>query len=240
MPNTTRSDILNQVYEYLPTANVSSHDTLIDNLIDLAAEEISYAHNFRYLASSTPVEATLVADAYYLDESDFSFSNLKEPLHVMWLNSTTGEHREIRWKPQQTFHRDHPYRDYSSISTGKPKWYTRVGTRWFFNVPADESITVRVWYQQTHGNFSSDATSHSFVPDNTGFQAIVASVLEELHDALPGMEMSPKAIAAINKKGYWIQKLIDADMKRANEDVEMLENVHGDKSADITDPYAWV
>jgi len=240
MANKTRADILAQIYEYVPQANVSSHNTLIDNLVDLAAEEISYRHNFRYFAISTPVTHDLLEGEYYVDESDFSFTNLKEIRFMQWIISSDGSHGRIKWKPAERFLMDHPFVDYSNHTTGKPEYYTKIGTRYYFNRPADETITVRIWYQKTHGNFTDDTTSHSFEPDNLGFQAIVATVLAELHDALPGMEISLKAEQAIQKKEYWISKLIEADMKKADEEIIMLGNTDRDTSEGEISPYSWV
>jgi len=104
----------------------------------------------------------------------------------------------------------------------KPTYYTQVGSRLYFNCPADETITIRVWYQGKHGNFDSDSDSHRFEPDNIGFQAIVAATLAELHEALPAMDISPKAALAIQKKEYWINKLIEIDLMSQ------------------TQPYSWV
>ena len=85
MTNKTRSDILAQVYEYIPQANVTSHNTLTDNLCDLAVEEISLRHNFRVLSASTHKEHAVSAGEYYVDESDFTFTNFKEIRLLMWL-----------------------------------------------------------------------------------------------------------------------------------------------------------
>jgi len=40
MANKTRTNIISQVHEYVPNSSVTSHNTLVDNLIDLAAELI--------------------------------------------------------------------------------------------------------------------------------------------------------------------------------------------------------
>jgi len=77
MSNKTRSQIKAQIYEYLPNINNSAHTTLLENLIDLAAEEISYRHNFRYLALTTPAEHDIVEGEYYVEESDFGFGGIQ-------------------------------------------------------------------------------------------------------------------------------------------------------------------
>ena len=240
MTNKTRSDILAQVYEYIPQANVTSHNTLTDNLCDLAVEEISLRHNFRVLSASTHKEHAVSAGEYYVDESDFTFTNFKEIRLLMWLKSTTGEYGILKWKPQGSFQKDHPYLDYSGATRGKPTFYTRIGTRYFFNCPFDEGVTARAWYQQVHGNFADDDTSHSFESDDLGFQAIVACVLSELHEALPGLQLSQKAQMAISKKEYWINKLIESDIIKSNEEIEMLENVDRETSEGDISPYSWV
>lgn len=240
MANRTRSDIIAQLKEYIPTINVSSHDTMIDNLIDLAAEDISYRHNFRSLMATTPKTHDIEADEYYVDESDFEFTNFKEIRYMMWLKSSTGEHSHIKFKPTERFFRDHPYVDYTGNTQGKPRFYTRTGTRIQFNCQLDETVTLRIWYQQKHGNFASDETSHSFEPDNLGFQAIVATVLGEIHDALPGIQLSPKAQIAMLKKEYWISKLIEIDLMKSDEEIEMGENIDGETSEGETQPYSWV
>ena len=240
MANKTRKDILAQIYEYIPQINVSSHETLVDNLCDLAAEEISMRHNFRALAGETPAEHTIEADDYYIDETDFSFTNFKELRSLIWLNSTTGEHALLTWKPQEKFQRDHSYLDYSGVTSGKPRFYTRIGTRYFFNCPFDEEVTGRAWYQKVHGDFADDDAVHLFSPDNMGFQAIIACVLAEIQEALPGMDVSKKAIASLQKKEYWIGKLIDMDIIKANETIEMGENTDSEGSRNDTNPYGWV
>lgn len=241
MANRTRSDIINQVYSYLPNLNVSSYDTTLDNLINLAAEEISRRHNFTYLRATAPATHDLVADEYYVDESDFSFTNFKEIIFLQWIKSGTGENGRIKYLPQQDFVNRYPYVEYSGNTDGKPKHYTRVGTRYFFNCQLDETVTLRAWYQQLHGNFAGDSTSHSFDPDNLGFQAIVACVLSEAQEAIPGLQLSQKAIETAQRKEYWINQLIEYDLNRANEPIE-IEPLHRrtDSSAGVTDPYSWV
>ena len=241
MANKTRSQIISQVYQYVPNMNVSSHDTTLDNLIDLAAEEISRRHNFTYLRATAPATHDVTANEYYIDESDFSFTNFKEILFLQWIKSSTGENARINYLPQQDFLARYPYVEYSGSTDGKPKYYTRIGTRYFFSCKLDETVTMRACYQQLHGNFADDATSHSFDPDNLGFQAIVACVLSEIHEALPGLQLSDKVVEAIQRKEYWINQLIEYDLRRANEPIEV-EPLHRQDTAwpDVIDPYNWI
>ena len=166
--------------------------------------------------------------------------DFKEIRYIMWLKSSTGEHGQIKWKPPESFFHDHPYVDYTGNTESKPSYYTQVGSRLYFNCPANETITIRIWYQGKHGNFDSDSDSLRFEPDNIGFQAIVATTLAELHEALPAMEISPKAALAMQKKEYWINKLIEIDIMRSNEEIQMQENVDRDTSEGQTQPYSWV
>ena len=241
MSNRTRSEIISQVYEYIPNLNVSSYDTTLDNLIDLAAEEISRRHNFSYLRESTPATHALAAGDYYVDESDFSFTNFKEIIFLQWIKSSTGENARIKFMPQQAFLDRYPYVEYSGNSDGKPGYYTRIGTRYFLNCQLDEAVTLRAWYQKLHGNFTDDATPHSFDPDNLGFQAIVSAVLSEAQEAIPGLQLSQKAIEAVQRKEYWINQLIEYDLNRANEPIE-IEPLHRQTEGvgSMINPYNWV
>lgn len=243
MANKTRADIIAQLREYVPQLEATSHDTAVDNLIDLAAEEISMRHNFSYFANETVATVSLAADSYTKKESDFTtFTNLKEVLRLEWIKSATGENGEIKWMPFQQFLKRYPYHDYSSRTTGKPTRYTRAGEEGNFilNRAADEAITLRAWYQQYHGAFTTDTTSHSFQPNMLGFQAIVACVLGEVHDLIPGIEMSQKAIIEMQKKEAYIQSLINYDMSRAGEPLEMVENIDSDGIAPDESPYGWI
>lgn len=237
----TRTHIINQVYDYLPNLDVSSYDTTLDNLIDLAAEEISRRHNFSYLRATTPATYTLSAGDYYVNESDFSFTNFKEVIFLHWIKSSTGENARIHFLPQQDFLSRYPYVEYSGNSQGKPRYYTRIGSRYLFSSQLDEAVTVRAWYQKLHGNFADDTAEHLFDPDNLGFQAIVASVLSEAQEAIPGIQLSQKAMEAVQRKEYWINQLIEYDLSRSNEPIE-IEPLHrrGQGTADVTDPYDWV
>lgn len=240
MANKTRADIIAQLKWYVPQLNAESHDTLIDNVIDLAAEEISYRHNFNFLSESTPIDVSLSEGDYSITKTTFGFTDFKEIIHMLWLISTTGSNAKIMYKPRKRFLLDYPYIDYSGITGGKPTFYTWIENTVFFNCPADEDITIRVWYQKTHGNFTDDSTSHLFEPDNLGFQAIIAVALSEIQEALPGMEISQKTALVMQKKEYWINQLIEIDMTKADQEIEMGENIDLKTSAGITDPYAWV
>lgn len=240
MANKTRNDIINQVYEYVPNMDVTSHLATLNNLIDLAAEEISRRANFAYLRATTPATYSLSANDYYVDESDFSFENFKEILFLQWIKSSSGESGQIKYLPQQNFLTRYPYIEYSGNSTGKPKYYTRIGTRYLFNCQSDEAITVRAWYQKLHGNFASDSAPHLFDPDNLGFQAIVSAVLSEVHEAIPGLQLSNKVIEAAQRKEYWIGQLIEYDSARVNEPIRITPKHRDyDGAGDITDPYNW-
>ena len=240
MANKTRTDILAQLYEYLPGLNVTSHNALTDNLIDLAAEEISLRHNFTYLRANAPATHDITANEYYVDEADFSFTSLKEILFFQWIKSGTGENAPIRWLPYQDFLKKYPYVEYSGNTDGKPIYYTRYANRLFFNCQLDETVTARAFYQKVHGNFSADGSSHAFQPDNVGFQAIVACVLSEAREALPGLEWTEVALTTLQKKELWIQQLIKYDSVNANEEVELEPAHKADGEQGITNPYDWV
>ena len=143
MANKTRMQILAQIYEYVPQVNVTSHDTLLDNLIDLVVEDISQRHNFSYLCSSSPATYSAAADVYYVDESDISFTNFKEIFFLQWIKSAAGENAPITFKPRQEFLKLYPYVEYSGNTDGKPKHYTKMGTRYHFNCQLDEAVTIR-------------------------------------------------------------------------------------------------
>jgi hypothetical protein len=240
MANKTRTDIIAQLKAYIPNLDVTSHDTSVDNLIDLAAEHISGMHNFSYLRATTPATHDVTADEYSIAESDFSFTNIKEVLFLEWIKSSTGENARIHYLPERDFHDRYRYISYSGNTDGKPRHYTRVGNTFLFNCQLDETVTVRAWYQQYHGTFADDDASHSFVPDMLGFHAIVCVCLQECHRLLPGLQLSPKAQAAAGNAMYWIEKLIDADLNRADEPVEFVPQYKKDTQGGITDPYYWV
>ena len=161
-------------------------------------------------------------------------------MFFQWIKSATGENAEIKSLPYIKFLRKYPYVEYSGNSDGKPKYYTRYANRLFFNCQLDETVTARAFYQKTHGSFANDAAEHSFQPDNIGFQAIVAFVLSELRESLPGVKLSPAVAAAIAKKDYWVNKLIEHDLVNAHEEIE-IEPLHKIDYPDTTiNPYDWV
>lgn len=240
MANKTRTDIMNQVKEYVPQLNAASHDTAVDNLIDLAAEEISARHNFSYFAEATVATVAVAAGVASKTEANFtSFTNLKEILRLEWIKSATGENSEIKWMSHREFLKRFPYYDYSSRTRSKPSHYTRLETTFMLSCPLDETVDLRAWYQTFHGAFSTDTASHKFQPDMLGFQAIVACVLAEAHDLLPGIDVSPKVQIEMMKKEAYIQQLIHYDMSRANEPWEMIENVDTPGIAPDESPYGW-
>lgn len=240
MANKTRSNILNQIYEYIPTINVTAHATLLDNLIDLAVEEISLRNNFTYLRSTDPATYTASEGTYYIDEASFSFTNFKELIDLQWIKSTSGENAFIKWLPEKDFRKRYSYVEYSGNTEGKPPYYTRYGNRIHLSCAFDEAVTVRAYYQQTHGNFADDDTSHSFQPDNVGFQAIVACALSELRESLPGLAWTQIALQCLQKKEMWIQQLINHDLINTDEEIELEPADKRDEEAGITDAYEWV
>lgn len=240
MANKTRTNIISQVYEYIPQVEVTSRDDLLDNLIDLAVEMISQRHNFSYLRATAPATHDVIADEYYIDESDFSFTNFKEILLLQWAKASSGENARIKFLPFPDFIERYPYVEYSGNTDGKPKHYTKTGTRYLFNCQLDETVTMRAWYQQLHGNFVNDAAVHSFDPDNLGFQAIVSIVLSEIHDALPSLEVSKKAGMAMQKSEIWIDRLIRADLIKSDQPIEFEWSEQRTGEAGITNPYEWV
>jgi len=241
MANKTRGDIINQVYQYIPQMNVDSHGTALDTLIDIAAEEISSRYNFSYFQNVTPASTSISAGSYTETESNFaSFTNMKEILQLEWIKSDTGEHGTLKWMPFRAFLKRYPYHDYSNRTRGKPDKYTKAGSTIILNRPADEGISLRAWYQQLHGAFAADTTTHSFEPNMLGFQAIVSCVLNEAHDLIPGIEMSKKAMQEMAKKEAYIAALIDADKSKVDEPFEMSENADSPGIAPEESPYGWV
>lgn len=240
MANKTRENIISEVYEYIPQMEVTGRDDLLDNIIDLAAEMISQRHNFSYLRATSPATHDVTADEYYIAEADFSFTNFKEILFFQWIKAATGENARIIFLPFPDFIERYPYVECSGNTDGKPKHYTKAGTRYLFNCQLDETVTMRAWYQQLHGNFANDAAFHAFTPDNLGFQAIVSIVLSELHDALPALEVSPKAAMAMQKSEIWIDRLIRADLIKSDQPIEFEWGEKRTGEAGITNPYEWV
>ena len=240
MSNKTRADVIAQLKSYVPNLNASDHDTTVDNLIDLAAEIVSSRHNFTYLRETTPATHDIAAAEYSVAESEFSFTNFKEALFFEWINSTTGENARIRYLSERQFHDRYRYISFSGVTSGKPKYYTRVGKTFLLNCPLDEDVTARVWYQKYHGAFTDDDTSHGFEPNMLGFQAIVCVALQEVQRFVPGLQLSQKAQAAAMNAEVWIERLIQADLIKSDEDIE-IEPLHTrGSSGGQTDPYSWV
>ena len=240
MANKTKADVKNQVYEYIPQMSVAAHGTTLTNLIDLAAEEISFRHNFSYFAADSPASVTIATGSMTANAASFAtFTNKKEILNIEWIKSSTGEYGEVKWMPLREFLKKYPYHDYGTRTRGKPSRYTRSAGKYVLNVPADETITLRAWYQKFHGAFSTNTTTHDFEPNMLGFQAIVSCVLSEAHDLIPGIEMSQKAMMEMQKKESYIQQLIEFDKTRANEGIELQENVDSDGIAPDESPYGW-
>lgn len=240
MANKTRTDIIAQLKEYVPSLNASDYDTAVDNLIDISAELISQLHNFTYLAVSTPATHDITEGEYTVDEDHFSMTNVKEILFFEWIKAATGENSRLNYLPPREFHEMFRYVSYASQTKGKPHYYTRQGGLLLFNCPLDETVTARIWYQKYHGAFAADASSHLFEPDKIGFQAIVSTCLTEIHRLIPGVELSQKASVAAKFAEYWVEKLIEADMARADETPKLRANIHRDSKGGLTDPYNWI
>lgn len=241
MANKTRLDIITQLYKYLPTVNNSAHTTMINNLIDQAAEEISLRHNFTYLRATTPATYSAAQGTYYIDESSFSFTNFKELLDLQWIKTTTGENAPIRWLPEEDFRKRYPYVEYSGNTQGKPVHYTRYANRIHLSHMFDEAVTVRAYYQQLHGNFTDDTTSHSFQPDNMGYQALLSCVVGELREVMPGLAWTQIALQCLQKKSLWIEQLIIHDLRNADEEIEIEPaDRRMEDYASVTDSYDWV
>lgn len=240
MANKTRADIIAQLKEYIPNLNATAHDAAVDNLIDLSAEHISGRHNFSYLRATSPATHDAAANEYYMDESDFSFTNLKEIYFLEWIKAATGENARIEWLPENEFRRRFRYVEYSGKADGKPAFYTRSGNRFFFNCQFDEAATIRAWYQKYHGAFAGDSTSHSFQPDMIGFNAIVAVALAESQTMIPGLVLNPKAQSAAGTAEYWISQLVQADIGKNEEGVKLAPKQYRRGSGGETSPYDWV
>jgi hypothetical protein len=249
MANKTRTDIKNQIYQYLPQINQTAKATLINNCIDLAVEDISNRHNFRSLRASTPDTATLAAAAYSLNLTDFttmggSTGYFKEVLAMFRLQTGKEDHAPVRFVDDIDFHQTYGYVDYTSAQTGAPSYYTYIATKFLFNCPADTSYTIRVWYQTYHPPFAADATSHSFdTRDNmVAFQAIVHRSLIELKNSLSSGEF-PMDLQAIGQlsEGY-ISQLIQRDVERTlqNETFELGVLERSSRRATDENPYSWV
>jgi hypothetical protein len=244
----TRDDIKNQIYAYLPKINQTGKATLINNVIDLAVEEISRQHDFRALRAHNPDTATLTASAYYLDLDSATFSTmcsssiyLKDILHMRWLKSGTDDYGKITFLDDAEFHDRYGYYDYASRSTGYPFHYTRLADRLIFNCPAYEALTIRCFYQKLHPPFSGDSTEHSFGTkiNMAAFMAIVYRSLLELKSSLSSLEFPQELSGASDMYQKYLGDMIAADKDVANEEFE-LGTMETNTSRWETNPYDWV
>lgn len=248
MANKSRAEIKAQIYEYLPKINQSGKTTLINNVIDLAVEEISRKHNFRALRPYTPDETVLAAGSYYLDLISFVFSEmcastvyLKDIIAMRWRKSTGDDYGEIRFLDDAEFHARYGYYDYTGRSRGYPVHYTRVANRLYFNCPAYESLIIRCFYQKLHPPFSGDTKRHEFGNNMNmaAFMAIVYRSLFELKSSLTSLEFPQELSGASELAQKYIADMIEIDKDIANEDFE-LGTSETSRSRFDSDPYGWV
>ena len=248
MANKTRDDIKNQIYAYLPKINQAGKATLINNVIDLAVEEISRKHNFRALRPHLPDEATLAAGSYYLDLNSTNFTTmcagsvyLKDILSMFWRKSTGSEYGAIRFLDDADFHDRYGYFDYTNRSRGYPVHYTRLADRIIFNCPAYEALTIRCFYQKLHPPFAGDSTEHSFGSNMNmaAFMAIVYRSLLELKSSLSSLEFPQELSGAVEMAQKYMNDMIAIDKDIANEDFE-LGTLETNYTRFATDPYDWV
>jgi len=249
MANKTRGDIQNQLYEYLPKINQSGKATLINNVIDLAVEEISRQHNFRALRALNPDHALLSAGAYYLNMTSAWFTAmcsssvyLKDILAMFWLKpGTTDDYGPIKFIDDAEFHDRYGYYDSTLRARGYPIHYTQVTNRLLFNCPAYEAIWIRCFYQKLHPPFAGDNTSHSFDSkmNMAAFMAIVYRSLFELKSSMASLEFPQELAGAKEAYEKYLVDMITIDKDIANEEFELgtLETNNGRWD---TDPYAWV
>lgn len=245
MANKTRTEIRNQIYQYLPQVNQTGKLTLVNNAIDLAVEDMSNRHDFRCLRAVTPDTATLAVGAYYLDLSSFTVMGaaatyLKDILQMRWMKGTSEDYGHIKFVDDALFHDRWGYVDYSGRTRGEPVEYTRLGDRLIFNCPANEALTIRCWYQKLHPPFAADATSHSFDTraNSTAFMAIVYGALTELKSSLSGVEFPQELQTPAAMYEQWLQKLIAKDRDVPNEAFEIGLGERGSRF-NTSDPYDW-
>ncbi len=248
MANKTKSEILSQVYEYVPQVNQTSKTTLIGNLLDYVAEDISKRHDFRCLRATTPDTCAMTASQYSVALTAFTTMGsastpFKDILHLVWMKTGTNDYGIIKFIEDKEFHTKVGYYDYSGATLGKPSRYTRLGDTFLFNCPADESITLRAFYQKFHGPFGGTGSSHEFsAKDNMlAFMALVYGVLKEAKESLTGLEFPQEMQTVEQKYEMFVQKLIASDKDIANEDMDLLG--WGEKADSVEpyyNPYGWV
>lgn len=246
MANKTRAEIASQIYSYLPQVNTTAKTTLVNNCIDLAVEDMSNRHDWRCLRATTPDTATLAAGAYYLDLSSFTVMGaaatyFKDILMMRWLKGTSSDYGEIKFRDDADFHQRWGYYDYTDRDRGEPCEYTRLGDRLIFNCPANESLTIRCFYQMMHPPFATDATPHSFSSkvNMLAFQTIVYGALTELKSSLTGVEFPQEIQTPASLYEGYLQKLIASDRDIANESIDLGWGERSGRFFDLSDPYGW-
>jgi len=248
MANKSRLEIKNQIYEYLPQINQTANATLVNNVIDLALEEISNMHDFRCLRAASPDEATLAAGAYSLVLNSTNFTTMmgttgyfKDIISMFMRKTGKDDYKPIYFLDDKEFHHRYGYVDYASRTRGYPDHYTRLENTLLFNCPAQESLLIRVYYQKYHPALASDSTTHSFdTKDNmVAFQAIVYSALVELKNSLNTVEFPHEMENVASMAKYYVGKLIARDFTRVNEQFEIGWAEKSDMGSTDSDPYYW-
>lgn len=226
MANKTQAEILAQVFQYVPQVNQSSKTTLMANLLDFVAEDISHRHDFRSLRATSPDTATMSAGAYSVVLTAWttmgsSSMPFKDILSLHWMTAGTDDYSVIKFIDDKEFHSEEGYYDYASRTRGKPTRYTRVGDTFLFNVPADETILLRAHYQKFHPAFATSTSQHQFAAkDNMlAFMALTYGVLKESKASLSNVEY-PQELAQVEKQyEMFIQRLIARDKDISNEEI---------------------
>lgn len=249
MANKSRTEIRNQIYLYFPQVNQSSKLTQVNDAIDLAVEEISHRHNFRCFRATTPDSANLTEGSYYLDLASFTTMGgasgyFKDVLAMFWTRAGTEDYCSIKFMDDRKFHNTFGYVDYASRTRGKPTHYTRLADRFLFNCPADETISIRCWYQKYHAPFTADTGAgglHLFASkDNQlAFMAIVHTALAELKKSMDTLEFPQEMMLVEQKAEYYIQRLIERDVDIQNEDISIGWAERTERRY-IEDAYSWV
>ena len=249
MSNKSRSDIKAQIFQYLPKVNQSAKATLINNCIDLAVEEITNQHDFRAFREKTPDTCTLSAGSYYLDLNSSNFTNMcgsttpfKSIRLMRWLKVSGGDdYGVIRFLDDLTFHEKYGYVDYASRDRGYPKHYTIIEDRILFNCPAYEALTIRCYYQKTHGAFAGDDTAHGFATRSnmTAFMFIVYRALMELKVSMNSAEFPQELSGVSDAVKKYGAELIAQDVDMPDEEFEIGWAERSDGSV-AENPYGWI
>lgn len=249
MANKSRSDIKAQIFQYLPKVNQSAKDTLINNVIDLAVEEITNQHDFRIFKEKTYDTFTMSTGSYFMTLNVANFTTMcasttpfKYIRIMRWLKQSGGEdYGTIRYLDDLTFHEKYGYIDYSSRTRGYPVHYTIIEDRVLFNCPVAEYLYIRCYYQKTHGAFDSDDTPHRFATRSnmTAFMYIVYRALLELKVSLSSAEF-PQEIGGISDlvKKY-AADLIAQDVEMPDEEFEIGWAERSDGNT-VVSSYDWV